>query len=280
MAGEQTKNKPEPSQILDGMLEMDGTIAPYYSYVYDYTATNVAYLWQQRAREIVDKKSHWQSVNREPIPGSERYRIWVPWIGTVPHPDGEEGETLEVLGGWNDVPCIYTLSQTTGEPIKPKPVPKWDVQRMLGRLGMRMVAFESQSGNLQGYSHGKEIALSPIAANPLKTIIHEAGHVALGHTLPHSYEDYQTHRAIKEYQAEGVAYVVLNLLGIMDAETARYSRGYIRHYLREEHPPEQATRQVPTVADRILKAGRVAVAGAVESAPYSAPAPTTFDDIP
>jgi hypothetical protein len=129
---------------------------------------------------------------------------------------------------------------------------------MLGRLGMRQVEYQSSSGNMQGYSHGVELAVSPIAANPLKTLIHEAGHITLGHTLPHAWEDYQAHKGLKEFQAEGVAYVVLNLLGVMDEETARYSRGYIRHYLQNEKPPEQAVRQVLTVADRIWRAGRVA----------------------
>jgi hypothetical protein len=43
MAGEQAKNKLDPAQILDGMLEMDGALAPHYSYFHDYSATNMAY---------------------------------------------------------------------------------------------------------------------------------------------------------------------------------------------------------------------------------------------
>jgi hypothetical protein len=39
-----------------------------------------------------------------------------------------------------------------------------------------------------------------------------------------------------EFQAEGVAYVVLNLLPVMDEQMAHHSRGYICHWLREEHP--------------------------------------------
>src|SRR5258707_15801417 len=113
MAGEQAKNKLDPAQILDGMLEMDGALAPHYSYFHDYSATNMAYLWMQGAREIVGLKRHWQSVQREPIPGSHKYRIWVPWFRKIPNRDGDEGEEVEVLGGWNDVPCIYTYSQTT-----------------------------------------------------------------------------------------------------------------------------------------------------------------------
>lgn len=260
------RSKIDSTKILDSALEMDGTIAPYFNYFdTDYSATNMAYLWQQGAREIVGLKRHWESVHREVIPRSERYRIWVPWFREVLKHDNELGEIQEkVLGGFNDIPCIYTYSQTTGEPIKPKPTPKWDVHQMLHKLGMRMVEFQSQNGNLQGYSHGTELAVSPIAANRLKTIIHEAGHIALGHTLAHTYEEYHTTRGVMEFQAEGVAYVVLNLLGVMDEQTARFSRGYIRHWLRNKKPPEQAVRQVLTVADRILRSGRVTVGDTLE----------------
>lgn len=52
----------------------------------------------------------------------------------------------------------------------------------------------------------------------------------------------------------------MNELGQLDEETASHSRAYILHWLDHEDPPEQAIRQVFTAADRILRAGRVAVA--------------------
>lgn len=87
-----------------------------------------------------------------------------------------------------------------------------------------------------------------------------------------------------EFQAQAAAYVVQTLIGIMDEETARYSRGYVRHWLHDEQPPEQAYRQVLTVADRIWRAGRIggmAVAGDVEepTVPITVPTPATEPDI-
>lgn len=283
------KNRLDSAKILDSLLdtEAEGAIAPYYSYFGDgYSATNMIYLLIQGAHEIVGLKRHWQSVNREPIPGSRRYRIWVPWFRNIVKFDPDTGEEKpeRILGGFNDVPCIYTLSQTTGEPIKPKPSPGWDAQQMISQMGMRQVAFESQFGGLQGYSRGTELAVSPIAADPLNTIIHEAGHIALGHTLGHTYEEFHTTRGVMEFQAQAAAYVVQTLIGIMDEETARYSRGYVRHWLHDEQPPEQAYRQVLTVADRIWRAGRIggmAVAGDVEepTVPITVPTPATEPDI-
>jgi hypothetical protein len=264
MAGEQ--NKLDSAKILDGLLDTqaESAIAPYYSYFGEpYSATNMAYLFIQGAREIVGLKRQWQSVGREPFPNAwrNRYRIWVPWFRQIVKLDPDTGEEKpeKVLGGFNDVACIYTYSQTTGEAIKPKPTPKWDVLQMIGRLGMRQVGFESHFGGLQGYSRGTELAVSPIAADPLNTSIHEAAHIALGHTLGHTYEELHAPRGVMEFQAQAVAYVVQCLIGVMDEETALYSRGYIRHWLHDEHPSEQACRQVLTVADRIWRAGRVAV---------------------
>jgi hypothetical protein len=75
-----------------------------------------------------------------------------------------------------------------------------------------------------------------------------------------------------EFQSEAIAYVVLKELGVMDEETASSSRSYVRHWLRDEKPPEQAVRQVLVGADCILKAGRLAISGvADELSPTAAP---------
>ena len=55
-----------------------------------------------------------------------------------------------------------------------------------------------------------------------KTLIHEAAHIALGHT--DDMEAYQQHRGLMETEAESVAYIVAGLAGF---DTAAYSIGYI-----------------------------------------------------
>jgi hypothetical protein len=134
---------------------------------------------------------------------------------------------------------------------------------MMNRLKRRKRASpDSTDGNLQGWSRGLELDINPLAVNPIKTRFHELGHIVLGHTLPHRYEAYQTHRGIMEFQAEATSYLVMNELELMDDETAKRSRGYMRHWLGAEQPPDQAIRQVFTAAERILKAGRSVVAEA------------------
>lgn len=67
-----------------------------------------------------------------------------------------------------------------------------------------------------------------------------------------------------EFQAEATAYLVMNELELMNEATASSSRGYIRHWLGEEQPSDQAIRQVFATAEQILKAGRVLVSYAIE----------------
>jgi hypothetical protein len=66
-----------------------------------------------------------------------------------------------------------------------------------------------------------------------------------------------------EFQAEAAAYLVMNAVELLDDEPASHSRGYMRHWLGSEQPPDQANRQVFTAADRLLRAGRIAATGAV-----------------
>jgi hypothetical protein len=46
-----------------------------------------------------------------------------------------------------------------------------------------------------------------------------------------------------EFQSAAAAYLVMNGLGIMDDETASTSKAYIKHWLNNEQPPDQAIRQ-------------------------------------
>lgn len=185
----------------------------------------------------------------------------MPILINEPAPEDEtledKRERVAKLIGFKVVRAVFALSDTDGPEIPPQPTPGWDYQQALTKLSIREVPFDEVNGNLQGYSVGTEIAINPVAVRPTKTRFHELAHVVLGHTLPHSYEDYATHRGIKEFQAEAVAYLAMNEVGQLDDETAATSRGYIQHWLQNEQPPDRAVQQVFTAADRILKAGRI-----------------------
>ncbi|MGA2150215.1 MAG: hypothetical protein ABSH49_35255 [Bryobacteraceae bacterium] len=59
----------------------------------------------------------------------------------------------------------FVLSQTDGEPYQPVAVPAWSEERALKNLGITMVPFEHNDGNVQGYATGPGmIAINPVAA--------------------------------------------------------------------------------------------------------------------
>lgn len=256
-------NKMNPAKVLEQALELPGQVAPYYSY-FDtskggaLSLTNMITLYEQGAREIVGTRTQWGRVERTPTADAERYYIWVPIIVKTPNKDGEIEEVF--TGRFRPVWCMYVYSQTEGEALKPKEAPGWSLAQMLGRMAIRQTEFKGQYGGIQGYSYGTEMAISPIAADPLGTALHEAAHILLGHTIgapPDEPGGKLYHRGLREYQAEAVRYLVKNELGLLDDQDATYSRGYLHHWLSGEQPPEQACRQVLLVADRMLRAGRV-----------------------
>jgi hypothetical protein len=256
-------------QLLEEALTVPGSLMDVYNRFHDYSFGNVIRFRMQGMHEPVASRSRWVAMGRTVLDWARPKEVMVPQIIQERPPKDEtleeKRERVSRLVGFKVVRAVFGLSDTVGPEIEPQPTPGWDYQQALGKLGIREVPFDDTRGNLQGYSVGLEIAISPIAVRPTKTRFHEMAHVVLGHTLPHSYEDYATHKGIREFQAEAVAYIAMNELGQLDDETAAISRGYIQHWLQDEHPPEKAIQQAFSAADRILKAGRVMVDTVVET---------------
>jgi antirestriction protein ArdC len=109
-------------------------------------------------------------------------------------------------------------------------------------------------GNAQGYARGRSVAVSPVAENPVKTMLHELAHVVLGHTTAAECADDGTlTRAEREVEAEGTAYIVGSVLGIGGLDK---SRGYLQAWLGEGSVSERSAARIFKAADAILKAGR------------------------
>jgi hypothetical protein len=105
----------------------------------------------------------------------------------------------------------FVLAQTEGAEYQPPAIPEWNEERARAALEIQRVPFEDLDGNTQGYAkRGRKIAVSPIAAFPVKTFFHEAGHVMLGHTDEGDLADTErTSRDIREMEAEAVSLIVL-----------------------------------------------------------------------
>lgn len=252
-------------QLMDEALTAPGNLGTTYSRFHNYSFINEMLFFMQGLHEPVASRSTWRALGRTLINGHKPKKVIVPVLVNEPAPKPdpetpeERKERIARLIGFKLVHAVYALSDTEGDELPEVQTLGWDLQTALTKFGIKEVPFEHTSGNTQGYSHHLEYAINPIAVYPFKTRFHEIAHILLGHTLDHHYEEYQTHRGVMEFQAEATAYLVMNELELMDDETASGMRGYIRHWLGEEQqPPDQAIRQVFTVADRILRAGRVA----------------------
>jgi len=153
-------------------------------------------------------------------------------------------------------PFWFVLSQTDGEPVQPETASEWDEIDALQALNIERVPFSQTDGNCQGYANGRQIAVSPIAFMPHRTLFHEVAHVELGHTAKSmGLVDHgeTTPRDIREVEAECVALICSASLGLPGEE---FSRGYIQHWLRTETIPERSVQRIFKAADSILRAGR------------------------
>jgi hypothetical protein len=155
-------------------------------------------------------------------------------------------------------PNWFVLSQTEGQTVEPPPMPDWHQTRALETLGVVEEPFTMTDGNCQGYARQRSIAVSPLAELPNKTRFHELAHVVLGHTSEAEAglsDSDMTPRSLREVEAEAVALVCLEALGLPGAE---HCRGYIQHWNEHrgaEPIPERSAQRIFKAADQILKAG-------------------------
>ena len=152
----------------------------------------------------------------------------------------------------------FVLSQTEGHAVEPPPIPDWNQARAFEALGIVEESFTLTDGNCQGYARQRTIAVSPLAELPHKTRFHELAHVVLGHAAEAEAglsDSELTPRSLREVEAEAVALVCLEALGLPGAE---HCRGYIQHWNEHraaEPIPERSAQRIFKAADQILKAG-------------------------
>jgi len=239
-----------------------GTINAAYTAFHGYSFGNqVLAAMQCMDREIplgpIATFQRWKELGRFVTKGSKAIELCMPVTGkrTVDTPEGEEtvGYTRFIFRrNW------FVLAQTDGADYVAPPVPGWEQTRALEALDVALVPFQHLDGNCQGYAKGREIAINPVAALPVKTTFHELAHVLIGHTAEGQMNDSdRTPRDIRELEAEATAMLccaALDLPGVDD------TRGYIQAWVGSgAEIPEASARRIFKAADQILKAGRPAV---------------------
>ena len=260
--------KPDWSDLLDNMLNVEGSLGDTYRRFYQYSTSNCAFLLMQGCPvEPIATFKGWQSVGRTVAKGARAFYIQRPILVKTGEIDQETGEEKKIQR-FKPVKSIFPIGMTEGEALPDMELPEWSKERALGALGIREVAFQEFDGNMAGYSVAREVAINPAGPHPEKTLTHELGHIILGHTTTDAHEDYLKHRGIREFEAEATAHIVTTELGIITPEMASVSRGYLQSWLSGEKPDDSSIRAVFKAADAILVAGREPVdeAGADGSA--------------
>jgi hypothetical protein len=280
-------------KLMHECLSNPGVLSDVYSRYYPYSFCNRILMTMQLAErgelaQPVATFKHWQSLGRQ-----VRVR-------------DEHGQPIKSDTGQNKSKLIgFTLRRGPFAHSDTDPIPGTDDksleppasadaitlqflrERLLTEeLDVREAPHDDIDGNSQGYASRRTVHISPVAAYPLKTFLHEVSHVLHGHvndpdaptpspivpgltpaTGPTAGNiaaaDSRSHRGIVEFQAEATAYLVLGALEVDGRITSTQwdpaaSRGYVQHWLNGTGltPTESEIRRCFTVADKILGALR------------------------
>jgi antirestriction protein ArdC len=201
----------------------------------------------------------WKELGRHVKKGEKALTLCMPITckrtKTVTAEDGTERDEDFAFTHFTYKAHWFVISQTEGAEYHLPVLPEWNEQTALSALNIQREAFDDLDGNVQGYAkRGRKIAVSPIAAQPFKTLFHEVAHVCLGHTGDGDLSDTEnTPRDIREVEAEAVALLCCESLGLPGAE---YSRGYIQSWGQGQAISERSAQRIFRAADQILRAGR------------------------
>jgi hypothetical protein len=250
------------SALLLEAVTKPGLIMKAYSAFHSYSTGNqILALVQCQMRGLqpgpINTFPKWKDLSRFVKRGERALTLCMPITCKHREEDSDEEHTFTSFvykARW------FVLSQTDGQELQPITIPEWDAERVLTALRIERVPFDHTDGNVQGFSRKRQIAINPLAQLPFKTFFHELGHVILGHTTETDFADSDaTPRSLREVEAESVALLCCESLGL---EGADYARGYIQNWLsrgssfRVEAIPEKSAQKIFRAADQIIRAGR------------------------
>jgi antirestriction protein ArdC len=245
------------AELLRTAVTEPGTISTAYSAFHNYSLGNqLLALGQCLARGIqpgpLATFPRWKELGRHVVKGQHAVTLCMPV--TVKRTSETEEEHCFMRFIYK--PHWFVLAQTDGDPIEAPTAPAWDKAKAFTVLNVEEVGFALLDGNVQGYAMEQKISVSPIATLPWKTTFHELAHVLLGHTSEgQRSDDERTPRDLRECEAEAVALLCCEALGLPGAAEAR---GYIQSWWGAGNEiPERSSQKILKVADQILKAGEV-----------------------
>lgn len=247
------------SEYLKDIVTKEGVLSSCYSTFHNYSILNqimASSQLQARGQNIAPIASYkrWQELGRQVKKGSKAIALLMPVL--VNKKDAQGNKTDDKMQLFVTRNNWFSLDDTEGQDFKPEvKIAAWNKEKAMAALDIKEAPFQSINGNAQGYAKEREIAINPLAILPHKTTFHELAHIVLGHTAENALmsDSEHTPRSIKEVEAESVAYILCELLGL---EGVKESRGYIQHWLNSETIPDKSAQKIFGAADKILKAGQ------------------------
>ena len=234
-------------------LTNPGKLSTCYSVFHNYSLGNqLLAMMQLPQAEPINTYKGWQSLGRQVKKGSKAIALIMPVTGKKT--DAAGNDTVNVFfcsrNNW------FGLSQTEGADYVAPVVPNFDSSLAITGLGLSVIAYEITDGNCQGYAKPAQgqIAINPVAANPLKTTIHEMAHCLLHADQTSMNDGANLDKDVKEVEAELTAYIVMAVLG--HTERLHESRGYIQSWIQSNTNEKVRYSKVFGAVDKILKAGR------------------------
>jgi antirestriction protein ArdC len=263
LTGAERKPMVSWAALLDEAVKKPGFIHGAYSRFHNYSLGNqLLALFQCMMRGIqpgpLATFPKWKELGRHVKRGEKALTLCIPLTckrtKTVKKEDGSDQEEEFSFTHFTYKAHWFVLAQTEGTEYQPPAIPQWSEGTALAAPDIQRVPCEDLDGNTRGYAkRGRKIAVSPIAALPIKTLFHEVGHVMLGHTDEGDLSDTErTPRDVRETEAEAVSLLCCESLGLPGAE---YRRGYIQSWGQGQRFTARSAQRTFHAADQILRAG-------------------------
>ena len=247
--------------LLNKALTESGNLSNFYSYWHRYSFLNMLLLYVQGCVTPVATFKKFKEAGRVVKKGSKAKTILIP-INNVRQEEKIIEGSVEVVEktfvSFMLKNCIFQLTDTDGEPYynTMQPLPILNKSLLLDTLKIKEVDFgtHSLSSNGFAYPNRMEIAISPLAKAPHKTLLHEISHCLLHKGEELSARGDEMPRDLKEVEAETTAYIVGSFLNILSEIEASSSRASIQFWLNNQELPEKNCKRIFGAVNKIIKA--------------------------
>ena len=237
---------------------------------HQYSARNIDLIYAQdpQATQVAGFKQWQTDFNRTVNKGAKAIRIAAPIIKKLTPADQKRLDTTDerAIVGYRYLP-IFDVAQTSGDPVlSAKDFVKENLtdHQNVTSLYTAFKDYLNQQTNLQvseaplaklngakGYFQPSTNKIviggdEPDNALKLKTLYHEYAHSQL-HGLKAAFKDRP--RAYQETQAEAVAYVAMQNIGV---DTSNYSLGYVATWAQDKAVIHSALSEIQQVSNKVI----------------------------